>query len=61
MTKKKGNKKHTNREINAFPFLSMSLNERLKKSEAIDLTNNHKISAEGDYWKIVPIDKSKKK
>jgi hypothetical protein len=60
MPKKKGNTKHTNREMNAFPFLSMSLKERLKKSGNIDLTNNHNIFENGDYLKVVHIDKSKK-
>jgi hypothetical protein len=61
MTKKKEIKKLSNREKNAFPYLSMSLDERLQKSGAIDLSDNHIISEDGHYWTIRPIDKNKKK
>ena len=60
MTKKGQNIKHTHREMNSFPFLSLSLEERLKRSGALDLTNNHTIKSEANYWRINPIDKRKK-
>lgn len=51
----------SHREKNAFPYLEISLEERLKKSGAIDLNDNHTISEDGHYWTIKPIDETKKK
>lgn len=42
------------------PYRSISLNERLAKSNAIDLTDNYTLEEEGDYMIIKPIDESKK-
>lgn len=54
MSKKKSHKKHTTRELNSFPFLSISLEERLKLSGASKLNNkNSSIEINEDYWKIV--------
>lgn len=42
------------------PFLNDSLHDRLVKSKAIDLSNNHAIEDLGNgYCKILAIDKSK--
>ncbi|MDO7850390.1 hypothetical protein [Hymenobacter convexus] len=47
------------RKANAFPYLGTPLNERLKHSNNVDLTNNHKITDKGaGYWEIRPLDAS---
>jgi len=60
LNKKKDNTKITPRELNSFPYLNMTLQERLRLSGSIDLTDNFKIVSETHYIKITPLDKSKK-
>jgi hypothetical protein len=61
MSKEKAKKKLSNREMNAFPFLSMPLGERLQKAGSVDLTGNYIISEDGDYCTIRPVNPEKGK
>jgi len=61
MNNKKTYKKTPTREERLFPYLSMSISERLKNSNTIDLKNNYTIVEENGYWTIKPNDFNKKK
>lgn len=53
--------KQITREDLANPFKHLTHKEKLKKSNAIDLRNNHTlIDLENGYVKILPIDESKR-
>lgn len=58
MSKKKN--KISDRERNAFPFLNDSVKKRLKDSGAIDMKGNYRITKDGHYWSVSPIDSNRK-
>ena len=59
--KKKIQNINLTRQKNAFPFLSKSLDIRLKQSKSINLVNNYKILEKDGYWNIFALDKKQNK
>jgi hypothetical protein len=60
MKKKVKTKNMKTREETSHPYLAQPIEDRLISSDAIDLTDNHKITVDGHYIIIKPIDGSKK-
>lgn len=45
---------HNSREANAFPYLALSIEERLRLSNSINLTDNFHIVNKDNYWSVLP-------
>ncbi|PUZ27348.1 hypothetical protein GA0116948_103390 [Chitinophaga costaii] len=61
MAKKKRNMKLSKREENMFPFLVLSLEERLRLSGAVNLNNDYSFKKDGHYDIIQPSNKKDEK
>jgi hypothetical protein len=42
------------REANAFPYLTLSIEDRLRLSNSINLTDNFQVVNKDSYWSVVP-------